>query len=154
MRSDGGLSLGLNATIPSGQSLHVWVTSKPAGLGKKKKKGVTPSLGPMEERKQNIPSYRDDVSGDSGPRAHGVLWSFVFAKWNMGSQPRSRCRRGPASPAGLLGSRAPSSCRPDQSASKQPSTVGCAAVALIVILSPLSPSFLREPTVPREKLAE
>lgn len=55
MRSDGGLSLGLNATIPSGQSLHVWVTSKPGGLGKKTEKGVTPSVGPTEERKQNMP---------------------------------------------------------------------------------------------------
>lgn len=99
MQSDrGGPRSELNATIYSLQSLHVWVTSKPGGVGEKKK-GVTPSLGPTEEREKTVSPITETMRQENlAHGAHSVLFSFVCVEGNVGSQPHSRCSRGPASP--------------------------------------------------------
>lgn len=127
------------------------------GGGEERDPSEFEASGRERENTRKYPqSYREDGLGKSGPQAHGVR--FLLSSLNKTRAPGHTAG---AHGAGLLLGRSPGlrggdapSSRLDSSVSKYQSATRCAVATLIVILSPLSSSFLREPTVPREKLAE
>lgn len=96
MQSDrGGPRLELNATIYSLQSLHVWVTSKPGEVGEKKK-GVTPSLGPTEERKKTVSPITETMRQEDlarGPTAFCFPLSVLKGTWAPSHAPGAAADR-------------------------------------------------------------